>query len=88
MKKTIGPFLNQKIALPIGAFSLAILLWVFVVSENEYTMIIDLPIEARNLNVQKAHKEEVPNFAAVRLKGRRSAKFCGCSFKRYGQRFI
>jgi YbbR domain-containing protein len=69
MKKTIGPFLNQKIALPIGAFSLAILLWVFVVSGNEYTMIIDLPIEARNLNVQKAHKEEVPNFAAVRLKG-------------------
>ena len=69
MKNPIRLFVNQKIALPFGAFLLAILLWVFVVSENEYTMIIDLPIEARNLNVQKAHKEEVPNFAAVRLKG-------------------
>ncbi|MGY8787721.1 MAG: hypothetical protein ACKVH5_05425, partial [Fidelibacterota bacterium] len=53
----------------MGAFGLALLLWVFVVSENEYTLAMDLPIEARNLNVQKAHKEEVPQFASVRLKG-------------------
>jgi YbbR domain-containing protein len=42
---------------------------VFVVSENEYTMILDLPIEARNLNAQRAHKEEVPSFATVKIKG-------------------
>ena len=32
-------------------------------------MILDLPIEARNLSAQKAHREEVPSFATVRLKG-------------------
>ena len=53
----------------MGAFGLALLLWVFVVSENEYTLVLDLPIEARNLNVQKAHKEEVPSSASVRLRG-------------------
>ncbi len=51
------------------AFGLALLLWIFVVSKNEYTMVLDLPIEARNLSVQKAHKEEVPPFASVRLRG-------------------
>ena len=53
----------------MGAFGLALLLWVFVVSENEYTLVLDLPIEARNLNAQKAHKEEVPSSASVRLRG-------------------
>jgi len=30
---------------------------------------MELPIEARNLSAQKAHREEVPQFASVRLKG-------------------
>ena len=51
------------------AFGLSLLLWIFVVSENEYTMVLDLPIEARNLSEQKAHKEEVPPFASVRIRG-------------------
>ena len=53
----------------LASFGLSILLWVFVVSENEYTMILDLLIEARNLSEQKAYKKEVPKFASVKLKG-------------------
>ena len=59
----------------LGAVGLAILLWVFVVSENEYSMVIDMPIEARNLSAQKAHKKEVPEYAQVRLKGPGRALF-------------
>ena len=69
MNKPIESLFGQKLSLPTGAFGLALLLWVFVVSENEYTLILDLPIEARNLNVQKAHKKEVPPTASVRLRG-------------------
>ena len=69
LKRPIESLFKQKIYLSIGAFGLALLLWIFVVSENEYTLILDLPIEARNLNVQKAHKKEVPPTASVRLRG-------------------
>ena len=69
LKQPIESLFKQKIYLSIGAFGLALLLWIFVVSENEYTMVIELPIEARNLNAQKAHKKEVPPFASVRLRG-------------------
>ena len=69
LNKSIETFIKQKLSLIIGAFALALLLWIFVVSENEYTLILDLPIEARNLNAQKAHKEEVPPYASVRLRG-------------------
>ena len=69
IKPSFESTLLGKIGLSIGAFGLSILLWVFVVSENEYTMIIDLPIEARNLSVQKAHKEEVPSYASVKIRG-------------------
>ena len=61
--------LAQKFVLPIGAFGLAFLLWIFVVSGNTYSTVMQLPIEARNLNAQKAHKKEVPPFASVRLRG-------------------
>lgn len=69
MNKPIESLFGQKLSLLTGAFGLALLLWVFVVSGNEYTLILDLPIEARNLNVQKAHKKEVPPTASVRLRG-------------------
>lgn len=59
----------KSLGMRLGAVGLALLLWVFVVSENEYSMIIDIPIEARNLSAQKAHKKEVPETAQVRLKG-------------------
>ncbi len=55
---------------PVGAFSLAILLWLFVISGNQYTIVLDLPIEARNLNAQKAYLKEVPKYASVMLKGK------------------
>ena len=60
----------QNIFFPIGAFCLAIVLWIFVISGEQYTMILELPIEARNLNVQKAYLEEVPQYASVMLKGK------------------
>ncbi len=60
----------HNIFFPIGAFSLATLLWLFVISGNQYTMILDLPIEARNLNAQKTYLKEVPKYASVMLKGK------------------
>ena len=60
----------QNVFFPIGAFCLAVVLWVFVISGEQYTMILELPIEARNLNVQKAYLEEVPQYASVMLKGK------------------
>tara|TARA_B100000287_G_scaffold58840_1_gene51656 strand:- start:527 stop:1498 length:972 start_codon:yes stop_codon:yes gene_type:complete len=60
----------HSIFFPIGAFSLAILLWLFVISGDQYTMVLDIPIEARNLNAQKTYLEEVPSYASVMLKGK------------------
>jgi len=60
----------KNIAFPVGAFLLAVLLWLFVVSGDQYTMMLDLPIEARNLNSQKTYLEEVPGYASVILKGK------------------
>ena len=60
----------KNIVFPFGAFLLAILLWFFVISDNQYTMMLDLPIEARNLNSQKTYLEEVPGSASVILKGK------------------
>ena len=52
-----------------GAFILAISLWLFVISNNIYNMVLDMPIEARNLSAQHALNKEVPKVARVRLKG-------------------
>ena len=59
----------KNLVFPFGAFFLAILLWLFVISGNQYSMMLDLPIEARNLNAQKTYLEEVPEYASVILKG-------------------
>ena len=59
----------QKIGIRLGAISLATLLWIFVISENIYLMVVDMPVEARNLPAQHALKEEVPEYAKVRLRG-------------------
>ncbi len=61
--------LFKNIVFPLGAFLLAVLLWLFVISGNQYTMMLDIPIEARNLNSQKTYLEEVPGHASVILKG-------------------
>tara|TARA_B100000287_G_scaffold160097_1_gene150999 strand:- start:191 stop:1162 length:972 start_codon:yes stop_codon:yes gene_type:complete len=60
----------HNIFFPIGAFSLATLLWLFVISGDQYTMILELPIEARNLNAQKTYLKEVPEYASVMVKGK------------------
>ena len=67
--KAISLIFREKFSFSFGAFLLATLLWIFVVSDNEYTMLLDFPIEARNLNVQKAHKREVPSTASVLIRG-------------------
>ena len=59
----------EKTGIRLGAIGLAVLLWLFVVSNNEYYMAIDMPIEARNLPARHALKEEVPSYAKVRLHG-------------------
>ena len=59
----------QKTGIRLGAIGLAALLWLFVASNNEYSMAIDMPIEARNLPARHALKEEVPSYAKVRLRG-------------------
>ena len=84
LNKPIESLVVQKLSLLLGAFGLALLLWIFVVSENEYTLIIDLPIEARNLSVQKAHKEEVPPTASVRLRGTGRDLFKSFLLKNFG----
>ena len=60
----------QNAFFPIGSFSLATLLWLFVISGNQYSMLLDMPIEARNLNSQKTYLEEVPDYASVMIKGK------------------
>ena len=62
-------FSLQKIGVRLGAISLASLLWIFVISENIYLMVVDMPVEARNLPARHALKEEVPESAKVRLRG-------------------
>ena len=76
-------FTWQKLGIRIGAIILAGLLWLFVVSENEYTMVVDMPIEARNLPARHALKEEVPEFAKVRLKGTGRSLFKTFILKRF-----
>ena len=60
----------HNLVFPIGAFSLATILWLFVISGEYYTMVLDLSIEARNLNAQKTYLKEVPEYASVMLKGK------------------
>ena len=84
LNKPIESLIGQKLSLLLGALGLALLLWIFVVSQNEYTLILDLPIEARNLNVQKAHKEEVPPNASVRLRGTGRDLFKSFLLKNFG----
>ena len=60
---------SRKIGLRIGALGLAIILWMFIVSGERYEMVMAIPLEVRNLNEQKALREEVPEMAQVRLVG-------------------
>jgi YbbR domain-containing protein len=66
----IETFASRKFGLRLGAFGLAFLLWVFIVSSEIYEITITMPIEVRNLSEQKALREEVPKTADVRFEGR------------------
>ena len=66
---------SRKIGLRLGAFGLAIILWVFIVSSETYEMVLTVPIEVRNLSAQKALREEVPKRAQVRFEGTGRALF-------------
>ena len=61
-------FINSKqLGARLGAFGLAI----FLFSNNNYSTIINIPIEVRNLNERKkAYKKEIPQIAKVRFKGK------------------
>ncbi len=65
----IEAFTSRKFGLWLGAFGLASLLWVFIVSSEIYEMTVTMPIEVRNLSEQKALREEVPKTAEVRFEG-------------------
>jgi len=83
-KNKIHSFLTwQNISTKLSAAALAFLLWLFVMSENEYTIISDIPIEVRNLPAQLVLKEKVPKFAKVRLKGQGRSLFKTLLLKRF-----
>ena len=84
-KKRVSSSFFNNIFFPVGAFLLAVLLWLFVVSGNNYTMMLDIPIEARNLNAQKTYLEEVPGFASVILEGKGRDLFKSFILKSYSE---
>jgi YbbR domain-containing protein len=67
---------QQQFGARAGALGLATFLWMFVVSNNDYVTIMNVPIEVRNLNERKrAYKKEIPQSVKVRLRGRGRAIF-------------
>ena len=76
-------FTWQNISTKLSAIALAFLLWLFVMSENEYTITSDIPIEVRNLPAQLVLKEKVPKLAKVRLKGQGRSLFKTLLLKRF-----
>ena len=51
------------------SFVIAFVFWFFIKSEDTYTVNLDIPSVARNLQEQKTYKEEVPESIFVTLKG-------------------
>ena len=82
-EKKSQSYVSQKFAIPFGSLILALLLWLFVVSEKEYDLVLDLPIEARNLSAQMAHKEEVPSYASIKIRGTGRNLFKSILLKNY-----
>jgi YbbR domain-containing protein len=78
---------SRKIGLRLGAFGLAIILWIFIVSSETYEMVLTVPIEVRNLSEQKALREEVPEVAQVRFEGTGRALFKTIILKRFYKDF-
>jgi YbbR domain-containing protein len=53
----------------VTAFLIAFVFWFFIKSEDNYSVNLRIPLEARNLQEQKTYKEEVPESIIVTLKG-------------------
>ena len=53
----------------LGAFFFAIILWLFVISEKNYSYVFEMPIEVRNIREGKTLGGEVSPTADVRFKG-------------------
>ena len=51
------------------SFGIAFVFWFFIKSEESYTVNINIPLVARNLQEQKTYQEEVPENIFVSLKG-------------------
>ena len=51
------------------SFVIAFVFWFFIKSEDTYTVNLDIPLVARNLQEQKTYKEEVPESIFLTLKG-------------------
>ena len=51
------------------SFIIAFVFWFFIKSEDTYTVNLDIPLVARNLQEQKTYKEEVPESIFVTLRG-------------------
>tara|TARA_B100000214_G_scaffold219250_1_gene159399 strand:+ start:254 stop:1225 length:972 start_codon:yes stop_codon:yes gene_type:complete len=51
------------------SFAIAFVFWFFIKSEESYTVNLNIPLVARNLQEQKTYKEEVPESIFVSLKG-------------------
>ena len=50
------------------SFVIAFVFWFFIKSEDSYSVNINIPLVARNLQEQKTYREEVPDNVFVTLK--------------------
>ena len=60
---------NTKFKRITYSFVLAFVFWFFIKSEETYTINLDIPLVARNLQEQKTYREEVPESVFITLKG-------------------
>ena len=60
---------NTKFKRITYSFVIAFVFWFFIKSEETYTVNLDIPLVARNLQEQKTYKEEVPESVFITLKG-------------------
>ena len=60
---------NTKLKRITYSFVIACVFWFFIKSEETYTVNLDIPLVARNLQEQKTYREEVPESIFITLKG-------------------
>ena len=60
---------NTKLKRVTYSFVIAFVFWFFIKSEETYTVNLDIPLVARNLQEQKTYREEVPESIFITLKG-------------------